>query len=87
MKNIIKFACYKDALYWISQYHTIETRFKFLSLHQKVARLELSRMIKSFQLVLMVSASGLTIGVFPAKIPPKTKFSIMTKLPVKSTWK
>ena len=33
------------------------------------------------------SASGLKIGRFPVQISPKTNFSIMTKLPVKSTGK
>ena len=34
-----------------------------------------------------VSASGLKIGRSPVQISPKTNFSIMTKLPVKSTGK
>ena len=34
-----------------------------------------------------VSASGLKIGRFPVQISPKTNFSIMSKLPVKSTGK
>ena len=34
-----------------------------------------------------VSASGLKIGRSPVQISPKTNFSIMIKLPVKSTGK